>query len=884
MTAGLRRFFARLASVFRTDRAEKELAREIASHLSMLEDEYIRRGLSFDDARRAARLALGGVDQTTELHRRARSLSWLDDAWRDVGHAARVHLRNPGFTLVASTTLALGIGANVAIFGVVRAVLLTELPYTRPDRLVLVGEAGSDGTPENVSFTTFADWRTRVSSLADISVIRPWNPTIVGDGQPERLQALKVSWNFFQLLGIRPALGRDFVEADDSPERWRVLLLSDSLWKRRFGGDPHVLGRTVLMNDREYTIVGVLPATFEPLISGHFYQPAELWAPLGYATTDSLACRSCQHLKALGRLAHGVSVDQARAEIDTIHEALRREHPKDYTSSSMAVVPLEYELTRRSKPALLALSVAVTLILLLACANIANLLVVRATARHREISLRAALGASRGRLVRQLLTESLVVALLGGAGGLVLAFVGLRGLIRIAPGSIARLENASLDSAVLLFTTGIALATALLVGAIPAFRVSRVNLQHPLEGESRSVIGPRFRAFRAALVVIEVALTLVLLVGGGLMLKTVARLGQINPGFDPANVLTLQISLSGRAYAENAQVVAVTEQIIDRIRSLPGVEAVAVVSEIPLGGGMDRWQFHVEGRALSNAAEVPSVERYSVTPEYFRLMRIPIRRGRAFTANDRHDSLPTMLVSETTARQLWPGQDPIGQRVRVPDPDRGPWRTIVGIVGDVRHYDVASAPTMQMYLPQSQETASFLTLAIRATQDPGALTGPVRREIWNIAREVPVYDVATMADLVARSTARQQFVMRLLGLFAATALMLASVGLYGVLASLVAQRTHEVGLRIALGARRWDIAKLVGKNGLFLVLVGLGIGLGSSVALARLLQGLLYETAGTDPAVLGAVAAILCSVGLVAHVVPMWRAIHIDPAVALRQQ
>jgi putative ABC transport system permease protein len=811
--------------------------------------------------------------------------SLLADLLRDAHHGCRLLLRAPGFAAAAILTLALGIGANAAIFSVLNAVLLRPLPYADPERVVMVGERTPGGSANNVGYATFLDWRQRSRGFEEMALIRSWSPTLVTAGEPERIAAMRVSSNFFRLLGVHPALGRDFLPEEDTPNRWRVVLLSDRLWRRRFAADPQVVGRVITMNDRAYTIAGVMPAAFEPLLSEHFYQRADMWGLIGYDATLPSACRGCQHLKAIGRLSPGVSLEQARADIDAVQAQVRAEHPTEYErAGTMALVPIEEELTGHLRPAMAVLMGAVAFVLLIACANVANLLLARLAQRERDLALRSALGASRTRLIRQLLVESVLIAVLGGLAGLLLGAWGMPLLTRLAPSATSRLAEARVDRQVLGFSLLVSLATAFLFGLLPALRASRVDLQALLNAASRKTAEGSASIARRALVAAEVALAVVLLMGAGLMLRSVSRLLAVDPGFDPDGVLTLQVSFIGEAYAKDAAVLARTDEILARLRALPGVEAAAAAGQIPLGGNGDTWGFHIQGRLLANPAEAPSAERYSVTPDYFAAMRIPLRRGRLFTDADSAGAEPVMLIGEQTARRLWPGGDPIGEHVRIGNPKDGPWRKIVGVVGDVRHQALALPPTLQMYLPQAQLTDSYLALVIRSGGEAAALATEARRIVASVARDVPVYEVAPLAELVSRSVGPRRFVMVLLELFGAVAVLMTAVGVYGVISYSVVQRTREIGVREALGASPWDVIRLVLGSGLPVVGGGLAAGVVIALAASRFLRGSLYGITATDPATLAGATMILFLVALAAHGVPLARAMRIDPAVALRQE
>ena len=882
--SALREWCARLGAFALRRGRDAEVDEEVTFHLDMMVEELRRRGMSAEEARREARRRFGGPTQVAESWADQRSLPRLETLLQDVKYATRTLARTPGFTLAALLTLAIGIGANAAIFSIVQHVLLRPLPYADPDRLVILGDRSPGGAVENIGFATLKDFRERNGSLESVVAIRSWTPTLVAGGEAERIAGMRVSWNYFSMLGVRPALGRDFRADEDTPESWQVVLISDGLWRRRFNADHSVVGRTLRMNDLDFRVIGVMPAGFEPLVSGRFYKPAQMWAPLGYDTSLPYACRSCQHLKALGRLNAGVTVAQAVADLDAIRRQLAVTYPSDYPAGQVAAVPLADIIAGPVRPALWVLLGAVAFVLLIACANVANLLLARAMNRSREMAVRAALGAGRGRLIRLMLTESALLSLAGAALGVAIAAVLLDSLTTMAPVSIPRLDRVTIDGPVLLFTLALAGATGVLFGMIPALRASSFSLRASLASDSRASVGAGSNRARQLLMVGDIALAMVLLVGAGLMLRTVGGLMRVDPGFDPRGVLTLQLSLVGEAYREDAAVRAFQDRLLEKLRALPGVEGAALAGQIPMGGNGDSWGFHIEGRSQANPAEDPSVERYSVTPDYFRVMRIGLRRGRLFTAQDSSTALPVLVLSETTATKLWPGQDPLGARVRIGGATDTPWRTVVGIVGDVHHRDLAAPADLQMYLPQAQFTDSFLVATLRTSKaEPEALVAAARAAISDLDASVPVYDVAALDDLVERSFADRRFTTELLGAFAMVALLLAAVGLYGVVSVMVAQRSREVGVRVALGARPADILRLVFGAGLRTVGAGIGIGLLAAALLTRALESMLFQVATLDGISVAGAVATLAAVAMLAHYFPARRALRVDPACALRQ-
>ena len=882
--SALRELLARLAGSLGLGRRDDDLAEELRFHQEMLEQTHRARGLDPAAARRASRLELGGGAQIAEGWRDQRGLPAFDMLRQDVRYSLRMMRRAPGFTAAAVITLALGIGGNSAIFTVVDAVLLRPLPFADPDRLVTVGDRTSDGTSSNVGFTTVVDWRARSRTIESFALMRSWLPTLVTAGEAEQVPAVRVSWNYLDMMGVRPALGRGFSAEDDRPEHWRVVILSDGLWRRRFGADPAAVGRTIVMNDRQYRIVGVMPASFEPLDAARYYAAAQIWAPIGYDVSMRDACRGCRHLRAFGRLARGATIEQATAEMNTIREQLRREHPTDYDSGSVAVIPLRDALTGNVRTALLVLLGAVGVVLLIACANVASLLLARSLTRQRELVLRTVLGAGRARIVRQLLTESALLSAVGAALGVGLASFAVQGIAALAPVSLPRMDHVRVDARVLAFTAVVAVLTSAIFGLVPAWRGASAGLQARLAVDSRGSVGGRSRA-RAALVIADLVLALVLLVGAGLMLRTVEALTHASPGFDGDRVLAFQFSLVGKAYGEDPAVVAFQDRFLEKAGALPGVEGVALAGQIPFGGNRDCWGFHAKGKMRANTSEDPCIERYGATPEYLRVMGIALRAGRFFTIEDLTTSQPVIVVSESTARAVWGADDPIGAEVRIGDAQQGAWRRVIGVAADTHHDDLTAPPTAAMYTPQTQLTDSFLVAVIKsATSDPAALAAPARAVLRELDPTIPVYDVATMEERLMRASAQRRFVMRLLSAFAGVAVLLAGIGLYGVVSHSVAQRTREVGVRVALGAERRDIVRLVLGQGVTLVAVGVAGGLAGAVVSTRYLGTLVFRVSPVDPPTLAGAAGLLIVVALMAHIVPLRRALRIDPASALRHE
>jgi putative ABC transport system permease protein len=800
-------------------------------------------------------------------------------------HDLRVAFRSligaPVFTITAVLTLALGIGAAAAIGTAANLALMRPLPYPHGERLVHAGHIDADGQSiGNVGFATALDWRTRVPAFDELAIIRSWAPALAGQDGAERLSGMRVSWTFLRMLGVAPAIGRDFRAEDDAPVRSRVVLISDALWRRRFGARPDVVGSSIALNGAPHQIVGVMPASFEPLISQHFYARADIWAPLGYVLGGDSSCRTCQHLKVVARLRPDATAANAATQLATVHAQLRREHPSDYEAAAPIVRSLHDELGGVVRQPLRVLLAAVVFVLLVSCANVAGLQLARGAGRQQEMAVRAALGAGTARLVRQLMTESLLLAAVAGMLGLLLARWGLTLLAQHAPVNVPRLDRAATDPSLVVAAAVLAALALVGFGLMPAWTSAGVNPQHVLR-EGRQSSGRRALRARELLMTVEVAIALVLVVGAALMYRTVDRLLHVDPGFDPRGVVSIGLSLVGPAWTEDSAVRAFQDETLRRVRALPGVESVALTGQIPLGGNYDRWGFRAEDRTYASDADVPSVERYSVTPDYFRVMRIPIREGRLLAESDVTNGSPVMVVSDTTARTVWPGERAVGKRVRLSGREPRTY-TVVGVVGDVRHYELGRPPTPQFYVPQQQITDSYLVLVARSSVSPGALVPPIRRQIAIAGAGVPVYDVATLDDRIDTSVALRTFLMRLLATLAAVGMMLSAVGLYGVIAQGVAARRRELSIRLALGATRRDVALLVLRRGLRLVGTGMLVGLAGAAGLGRFLGSQLYQTEPTDPGALAIAAIALIAVALAAHVVPLRRATAVDPGATLR--
>jgi predicted permease len=881
---------SRLASLWRNlvhkKRTEQDLDDEVRAYAAILEDENTARGLAPEEARRQALIEMGGMEQVKEEVRAVQMGTLLETVAQDLRYGLRTLARAPGFTVAAVLALALGIGATTAIFSVVDAVLLRPLPYEHPDRLAVVLTRGTGP----VAPGNFLDWRRDASSFERMGAAESWGTNLGGDGRPEHVDGVRVTSDIFPLLGVRPQLGRTFAADEDQPGRAKVVVLGHRLWQRRFGADAAVVGRSITLDGVPHVVVGVMPRGFE--FPPFWATGAELWAPLSLA--ERADNRNGQSLRTFARLAPGASLDQARAEMATLTGRMEKEYPG--TNRNVVVRTLDDVVVGDVRSALLVLLGAVAFVLLIACANVAHMLLARASARHKQVALRAALGASRARVIRQLLTESIVLATIGGVAGVALAAAALRALIAISPGNLPRLETAALDGRVLAVTLLVSLVTGIAFGLVPAVQASRFDLTGSLrEGERGSTSGAGRHALRRLLMASELALALVLLVGAGLMIRTFVALRRFDPGFDPRHVVSAVVSLTGSRAEEPARRLGFYREVLDRVRALPGVASASAINHLPLAGDVWGFPFHIEGRPADAPGESPSAAFRVVLPGYFQTMGLPLTRGRDFTEDDRLGAPGAIIVNEWLAERFWPGVDPIGKRLTLDDTDKNPeWLTVVGVAHNAARGKWAAAPDEEMYLPLLQSRLylerqggpfSFLTLVVRTTtDDPGALAPSLRTAVWDVDGNVAVSEVQTMTAVVAHATASPRFYLMLLGSFAAAALALAAVGIYGVMSYSVARRRSEIGIRMALGARPADVLRLVMREAIGVVAIGGGIGLAVAWLMTRLMGGLLYGVAATDPLTFALVGALLTLVALLATYVPARRAVRIDPLSALRAE
>jgi putative ABC transport system permease protein len=798
-----------------------------------------------------------------------------DEMFQDVRYGLRTLLKNPGFTLVAVFTLALGIGASTAIFSAVNPILFEPLPYPHADRIAMILEMNADGSHNPGTFGMYRGLAERNQSFEAIAAVKSWLPTMTGDGQPERLEGQQVSASYFRVLGVAPVTGRNFTESEEVLKGPKVAIISDALWRRRFGGDTAVVGRQFTLDDNSFTIVGVMPRAFENVLA----PSADVWSPLQYDM--SLGSAWGHHLRTLGRLPPGISLDQATKDINARGQGvLMEQHPQTYGSEVRFVAALlQDEVTRAVKPALLAVMGAVVLLLAIACVNVTNLLLARGAQRRGEFAVRAALGAGPTRIIRQLLTESLLLAILGGFAGMVVAAFAVGALAALSPPGLPRLGVIRIDGAAFGFGIGITTVIGLAVGLIPALHAIRGDLQIGIQEGSRRSSGSH-QLTRRALVVGEVALALVLLTSAGLLLGSLNRLFAISPGFDTAHLLTMQVQTSGHRFDKET-----TDRFfarsLDAVRQVPGVAGAAFTSQLPLSGDNDEYGTHFEG---DDPGTGYSVFRYAVSPGYFELIGIPLRRGRLLDEHDVASAPPAVLISESLAKRKFSDQDPVGKRVHV-GPGNRPWFTIVGVVGDVKQASLAASQLDAVYItgPQWFFADNAMSLVIRAGGAAG-IVSEIKQAIWSVDKDQPIVRVATMDDLLAASAGERRFALILFETFGLVALVLAATGIYGVLSGSVTERTREIGIRLALGAQRHDVLGMILWQGAKLTLIGIGLGLLAAWSATRSLTTLLYGVSATDPSIFGVVALLLTIVALIACYLPARRATRVDPLTALRHE
>ena len=877
--------------LWRRKQMEEQLEKELSFHLEQHASDLIVRGHHPAEARRLARLALGGPEQVKEECRDARGTRGLEDLWQDFRYAARGLRSNAGFAAVAVLTLALGIGASTAIFSAVDPILFEPLPYPHAGRIMMIWDV-FQGSRSDVTFHSFRELAERSHFFDALAAMDYWQPTMTGAAEPERFDGQSVSASYFRALGVEPALGRGFQPSDNQFKGPKVAILADGLWRRRFSADRAIVGREITLDGDRYTVIGVMPRGFENVLA----PSAEIWSPLQldpWHITDINTTEWGHHLRLVGRVRSGVSRDEASRDLNLIARTPVPQFPRVPWASlkhGLIVDPLQAAVTRGVKPALLAVLGAVMLLLLIACVNVTNLLLARGAERRGELGLRMALGAARPRLIRQLLTESLLLAAIGGALGMLVAANGVRALVALSPPGLPRVNAIGVDAVVLAFAIVITTSIGLAVGLIPALQASRADLYAGLQRISRRTAGGH-QMTRGALVVVEVALALVLLVSAGLLLHSLQSLFAVDPGFDASHLVTMQVQTSGHQFDdfEAAPGAGASRrrlffaQALEAVRRVPGVEAAAFTSLLPLTDG----QFGIYGAQFENdpPGTGTNVFRYAVSPGYCETMGIPLRRGRLLDQRDVEGAPQATLISESLAKRQFPGQDAIGKRVHIGPVDR-PWYNVVGIVGDVKQGSLAENQPDAVYITSAQSwfADDALALVVRSRGDAAALTPAVRKAIWQVDKDQPIVQVVTMDDLLAASGAERRFALILFEAFGVAALVLAAVGIYGVLSGSVNERTHEIGMRCALGATRGNILALVVRQGMTLTWLGVAIGLAGAAAASQALITLLFGISRLDPTTYLGVVALLVAVSGIACWVPAWRAAKVDPATTLRAE
>jgi putative ABC transport system permease protein len=860
-------------------RFDRDLADEIQDFLERATAAHIARGLSPEDALRAARLELGGVTQVTEHVRSARWAQHVETFAADLRFAARRLRVAPGFTIITVLTLALGLGASTAIFSAVYPVLFQPLPYPDPGRIAMVWYRGTDGARAEQTFGTHRELVERVRGFEMLAAMKPWQPTLIGLAEPERLEGQRVSAGYLDVLGVKPAMGSAFTATDDRAGGANVVVISDALWRRRFNSDRAIVGRSITLDDDLFVVAGVMPPSFENVLA----PDAEIWAPLQYDMSQGRAWG--HHLRIVGRLRPGTRLEDARRELDAVARAPIAEFPRQpWAAAEQGFIAnsLHDEVTRGAKPALLAILGAVVLVLVIACVNVTNLLLARDARRHGEFALRTALGAGQSRLIRQLLSESMVLAVLGGAAGSAIAVAGMRALVALSPAKVPRLDAIGVNGAVLAFGVVITTLVGLMCGMIPAIQAARSNPQAALQAGTRRMAGGSRRT-RSVLVVAEVALALMLLVSSGLLLRSLERLFAIDVGFDESRLLTLQVQTAGRRFATNSTTYQFFAQTLDAVRQLPGVAGAALTSQLPLGGDRDLYGVRFEPAPADDPGELGGTFRYAVSPGFFETMGLPVQRGRALDARDRAGAPLAAVISASLAQRRLAGRDPLGRRLII---GSGEPYTVVGVVGDVKQQSLASNDADAVYVTATQWrfADNAMTLVVRARDDATALAPAVRQAIWAVDKDQPIVRVATMDALIAASAAERRFALRVFQAFALAALVLAATGLYGVLSGSVTERTREIGVRAALGASRGSLLGLVVRQGMTLTGLGVAIGVGGAVAATQAIASLLFGVSPLDPLTYLGVITLLAVVALLASAVPAWRAMRVDPATALRAE
>ena len=873
---------ARLRRALRRDDTIDEIEQEMRSHVDLMTDANIASGMDPAAAREGAMRGFGDLTRMTELAYDVRAGGRMEPMFQDLRFGIRTLFRNPGFAAVAILTLALGTGATSAIFSLVYGVVLRPLPYHEPDRLLAVFE--HRGFNMNLSVPDYLEWRAATTTFEQLAAAASTTANLTGlGGEPERVIAARVSGNYFDTLGVPPALGRGFGWSDEPYGAPRVVVLGDGVWRRRFAADPGIVGQTIAINGEPHFVIGVMPPQLTLRSTG-----AQLWLPLNL-TPREMNSPGARFLVTTGRLRRGITAAQAQAELAELARLTQQVRPNSNTNVTARVQSLHESVVSQVRESALILLVAVSFVLLIACANVANLLLARATRRQAEMSVRAALGASRRRIARQLLIESAVIGLAGGVAGLALAYVMVAILKNVLPQEIPRLQQIRVDGVVLGFMLAVSLVASLLFGVAPALRASRQELQQALRDESRSSGSFRRRRLSSSIVIGEIALALVLLVAAGLLLRSFVRLQRVDMGFDPANLMTARMSLPEARYGRAVDVATFYQDLATNLGQQPGVTAAAVASSVPLTGSGISISMTIEGRpAPARSEETPNVFLRFVSTDYFRTLGVRIPQGRDFSGTDRVNTPAVAIVNETTAKRYWPDQDPIGQRFRLDD-DREGVVEIVGVVADVKHFSLTESPAREVFMPLPQATQlhwqwiqrTMIALA-RTTGEPEAAAGTMRQVVRTLDNQLPLYSLRSMEQLRAEATGGQRVGLALVGAFAGVALVLAGIGVYGVMAVMVAGRSREIGIRLALGARPRDVRWMILRDGAVLTAVGVVFGVLAALALTTTIEAMLFETPATDPPTMMAVATVIAVSAMLACWVPARRSTRVDPVIALR--
>jgi predicted permease len=888
----LKRLRLRLRALFHKAAMERELDEELRFHLEKEIEQNLARGMSAEEARFAALRSFGGVEQVKEESRDVRGVRFVEELWQDLRYGARMLLKRPGFTLIAVITLALGIGANTTIFSVINSLLLKPIPFPDAKRLVLVWQTrANDPKSRNiVSAPNYQDWQRQNDVFANMAIFdsagKGYN--LSGSGEPERVSGVRVSASFFDVLGVKARLGRTFLPEEETPGKHQVVVINDGLWRSRYNADPAIVGKTIKIDSEEHTVIGVMPPEFE---FQFFSAVRQLWVPIAYTKGDQE--RGSNSFVCLARLKPEVTMEQARAQMNIIGLSLAEQYPRDNAGISATIDPIGEFGKEDQQTTLLTLLAVAGFVLLIACVNVANLLMASGAARQREFAIRAALGASRMRTIRQLLTESLLLAFAGGVTGVLVAVWSSGLLLKVLPGnlravpfrSINEMSGISIDYKVLAFTWGITCLTGILFGLVPALLFSKRKVNESLQEGSRGTTGGGAR-LRQGLVALEIALALVVLTGAGLMIQSMTRLLNVSPGFDPKNVLVMAMSLpQENLYYGPPAHPQFARDLQEQVGSIPGVVAVSAVSHLPIGGGGAGRAFVIEGEADPGPENQPGAGYRVICPNYFRTMGIKLISGREFTEQDSQNAPGVIVINEAMAKQFWPDEDPIGKRIKIGTfTSDSPWLTIVGIAQDVKEGGLDRSPFPIFFRPYSQAAWPVMAVVVRTASSPGAFINPIKQALARVEPDRAASGIRTMEEVIYDSLGSRRFPMLLLLAFSLVALTLAAVGISGVVSFSVSQRTREIGIRMALGARKGDVIRLVLNRSMAAALIGVVVGLAASFALTRFLTGLLFEVKPMDPIVLGSVTLILTGVALIACYLPARRATKVDPMIALRYE